>query len=148
MSFPLTSDGTLTAIVTDLRAPNGIALSPDEKTLYVSNAQSTRPIWMAYDVRGDGTIGPGRQFAEASAFIRPRDGVPDGMKVDEKGNLFATGPGGVHVFAPDGTRLGRIETGVPTANVNWGEDGSVLYVAANHWILRLKTTTRGRVVKR
>jgi gluconolactonase len=146
--FRLTADGTLTVLVTDLRAPNGIALSPDEKTLYVSNAQSTKPIWMAYDVRSDGSIGPGRQFAEARAFVRPRDGVPDGMKVDEKGNVFATGPGGVHVFAPDGSRLGRLETGVPTANVNWGEDGSVLYVAANHWILRVKTTTRGRLLKR
>ena len=92
--------------------------------------------------------GAGRQFAEASAFVRPRDGVPDGMKVDEKGNVFATGPGGIHVFAPDGTRLGRIETGVPTGNVAWGEDGTALYVAANHWILRIKTATKGRVLPR
>ena len=70
------------------------------------------------------------------------------MKVDTRGNLFAAGPGGVHVFAPDGTRLGRIVTGMPTANVNWGDDGSVLYVAANHALLRLKTATRGFVMRR
>ena len=146
--YRLTPDGGLTAVVTDLRAPNGIALSPDEKTLYVSNAQSTRAIWMSYDVRPDGTVGAGRQFADATAFVRPRDGVPDGMKVDEKGNVFATGPAGIHVFAPDGTRLGRIETGVPTGNVAWGEDGSALYIAANQWILRVKTSTRGPVWRR
>jgi gluconolactonase len=146
--FRLTPDGTLTALVTDLRAPNGIALSPDERTLYVSNSQSTRPIWMAYDVRDDGTLGGGRQFADAVAFVRPGDGVPDGLKVDLKGHVFATGPGGIHVFAPDGTRLGRIETGVPTANLNWGEDGSVLYVTANQWILRIRTGTTGRVFRR
>ncbi len=65
------------------------------------------------------------------------------MKVDRDGNVFAAGPGGTHVFAPDGTRLGRIETGVPTGNLAWGGDGSVLYVAAGHWIARIQTTTRG-----
>jgi gluconolactonase len=59
--------------------------------------------------------------------------------------VFASGPGGIHVFAPDGTRLGRIETGVPTGNLAWGDDGGTLYITANHWILRLRTATRGRV---
>jgi gluconolactonase len=138
--FRLTATGVLTAIVTDLRSPNGIGLSPDERTLYVSNSQSSRPIWMAYELDASGTMVKERQFAEASAWIRPGDGLPDGLKVDAAGNLFATGPGGVHVFAPDGTRLGRIETGVPTGNVAFGPDG-VLYIAANHWILRLQTMT-------
>lgn len=138
--FRLTPGGELTALITDLRSPNGIAFSPDERTLYVSNSQRSRPVWMAYDVRPDGALGSGRQFAEASAWLHPSDGLPDGMKVDRSGHLFATGPGGVHVFAPDGTRLGRIETGVPTGNLAWGEDG-VLFIAANHWILRLQTRT-------
>ena len=76
--------------------------------------------------------------------MKPEEGVPDGLEVDGQGNLFAAGPGGIHVFAPDGTRLGRLETGVKTGNLTWGGDGSVLYIAANHWILRLRTTTRGK----
>jgi gluconolactonase len=137
-----TPDGTLAAVVRELKAPNGLGFSPDERVLYVSNAERTRPIWMAYPVLPDGTLGPGRQFAEASAWVKDGEGVPDGLKVDERGNVFAAGPGGVHVFSPDGTRLGRIETGVPTGNLAWGENGSVLYIAANHWILRLRTSTR------
>jgi len=141
--YRLTPGGVLTAVIKDLKAPNGIGFSPDGKTLYVSNSDRERPTWMAYPVLADGTLGPGLQFAEASAWVKDGEGVADGLKLDEHGNIFAAGPGGIHVFAPDGTRLGRIETGVPTGNLNWGEDGSVLYIAANHWILRLATRTRG-----
>jgi gluconolactonase len=143
--YRLTPEGALSAVITDLGAPNGLGFSPDETTLYVSNAQATRPVWMAYDVRPDGTPTNGRQFAEASRWVRPGEGVPDGLKVDLAGNVFAAGPGGVHVFAPDGTRLGRIEIGVPVGNLAWGDDGSVLYVAANHRILRLRTLTKGPI---
>jgi gluconolactonase len=142
--YRLKPDGTLTLLTRELNAPNGIGFSPDEKTLYVANAEHARPIWMAYDVLANGTLGRGRRFADATAWVRPGEGVPDGLKIDRLGNVFAAGPGGIHVFAPDGTRLGRIETGVPTGNLAWGEDGSVLYVAANHWICRLQTTTNGK----
>ena len=143
--YRLTPEGQLTAVVTELKAPNGIGFSPDGKTLYVSNSDREHPTWMAYPVLDDGSLGAGREFAEALAWVGAGEGVADGLKLDERGNLFAAGPGGIHVFAPDGTRLGRIETGVPTGNLNWGEDGSVLYIAANHSILRLRTTTRGRI---
>jgi gluconolactonase len=143
--YRVAADGKISLLTEELNAPNGIGLSPDGKTLYVANAERVRPIWMAYPVRADGSIGEGRQFAEASAWVKDGTGVPDGLKVDINGNLFATGPGGVHVFAPDGTRLGRIETGVPTGNLAWGEDGSVLYIAANHDILRLRTKTQGLI---
>jgi gluconolactonase len=143
--YRLAKGGRLDALVTDLDAPNGIGFSPDGNTLYVSNAFNKRPIWMAYPVNTDGTLGPGRQFAEASAYVKPGEGVPDGLKVDIRGNVFAAGPGGVHVYAPDGTRLGRIITGVPTGNVAFGEDGGTLFIAANHRILRVRTLTRGLV---
>lgn len=142
--YRLSPDGTLALVIRDLDAPNGIALSPDETTLYVSNADPRNPIWMAYPVRSDGSVGSGRQFADARAWVRVGEGAPDGMKVDRQGHLFAAGPGGIHVFAPDGTRLGRIVTGVPTGNLAWGDDGSTLYIAANHRILRLRTRTSGR----
>ncbi len=143
--YRLSADGKLTLLTRELDAPNGIGLSPDGETLYVANAYNARPIWMAFPVKADGSLGAGRQFAEARAYVAAGEGVPDGLKVDAQGNLFAAGPGGVHIYAPDGTRLGRIVTGVPTGNLAWGEDGSVLYVAANHRILRLRTTTRGMV---
>lgn len=141
--YRLTPGGVLTAVITDLKAPNGLGFSPDGKLLYVSNSDRERPTWMVYPVLGDGTLGAGRQFAEAQAWVRTGEGVADGLKLDKQGNIFAAGPGGIHVFAPDGTRLGRIETGVPTGNLNWGEDGSVLFIAANHSILRLRTGTKG-----
>lgn len=136
--YRLTRDGKLAAVVKDLEAPNGIGFSPDEKTLYVSNADNTNPIWMAYPVLADGSLGPGRVFADARAFVKEGEGVPDGLRVDARGNLFAAAPGGVHVFAPDGTRLGRIITGVKTGNVAFGGDGHDLYIAANHSILRVR----------
>jgi gluconolactonase len=143
--YRLSRDGVLSAVITDLKAPNGLGFSPDGKLLYVSNSDRERPTWLVYPVRDDGTVGPGRVFAEATAWVGPGEGVADGLKLDEQGNVFAAGPGGIHVFAPDGTRLGRIETAAPTGNLNWGEDGSVLFIAANHSILRLRTTTRGLI---
>jgi gluconolactonase len=141
--YRVTADGAIALLVRDLEAPNGLAFSPDETTLYVSNAHASRPIWMAYPLRSDGTLGDGRQFADAAHWVGDGEGLPDGIKVDVTGHVFTAGPGGVHVFSPDGTRLGRIQTGVPTANLAWGDDGSWLYVAANHWICRIRTTTRG-----
>jgi gluconolactonase len=123
--------------------PMGVVLSPDNQTLYVANARASSPIWMAYAVRADGSLDKGRVFADSASLYKEGDGVPDGLKVDQHGNVFATGPGGVLVYAPDGTLLGRILTGVPTANVAWGEDGSTLFVTANHRVLRLKTRTKG-----
>ena len=116
--------------------PNGIAFSPDEKTLYVANSDPEAAIWMAFAVKADGTLGKSRVFFDATAWAKAgKKGLPDGMKVDKDGNLFATGPGGVLVFAPDGTHLGTLDTGEPTANCAWGDDGSVLYITADKYLL-------------
>jgi gluconolactonase len=141
--FRVAPDGKITAVTKELEAPNGLGFSPDYKTLYVANATTKEPIWKAYPVNPDGSLGAGRQFAEARAYVKEGDGVPDGLKVDVHGNVFATGPGGVHVFAPDGTRLGRIITDVPTSNLAFGEDGATLFITANHRVLRLRTKTQG-----
>ena len=94
-------------------------------------------------MNADGSLGTGRVFADSTRLYKDGDGVPDGMKVDVNGNVFATGPGGVLIYTPDGTLLGRILTGVPTANVAFGEDGATLFITANHRVLRLRTKTRG-----
>src|SRR6202043_249216 len=111
---------TLTLLTREMSKPNGIAFSPDEKTLYVANSDPEKAIWMAFPVKGDGTLGKGRVFFDATELAKTRKGLPDGLRVDKQGNLFATGPGGVLVFAPDGTHLGTIATGVPTANCAFG----------------------------
>jgi gluconolactonase len=141
--FRVSTDGKIALLTKELEAPNGLAFSPDYKTLYVANSRASAPIWMAYPVNADGTLGKGRVFADSSKYYKEGDGVPDGMKVDVRGNVFATGPGGVFIYAPDGTLLGRILTGVPTSNVAFGEDGATLFVTANHRVLRLRTHTRG-----
>jgi gluconolactonase len=142
--YRLAKDGKLTLLTKEMSAPNGIAFSPDEKTLYVSNSDPKKAIWMAFDVKEDGTLGSGRVFFDSTDWVKTRKGLPDGMKVDKDGILFATGPGGVHVFTPDGTLLGTIDTGEKTANCGWGNDGSVLYIMADHNICRIKTSTKGK----
>jgi gluconolactonase len=137
------SNGKVTLLTKEMTLPNGIAFSPDEKILYVAQSDPAHALWKAFPVKGDGTLGAGRVFADVTAMVAQYPGLPDGMKVDKNGNLFATGPGGIHIFAPDGTRLGRIETGEATANVAWGDDGSTLYITADMYLCRVKTTTKG-----
>lgn len=138
-------DGKVTLLTRELTRPNGIAFSPDEKTLYVAQSDPKRAIVMAYPVNGDGTIGAGRVFTDMTDRVGKLPGLPDGLKVDVAGNVWTTGPGGVHILAPDGARLGLIETGEATANVAFGDaDKSTLYIAADMYICRIKTKTRGR----
>jgi gluconolactonase len=141
--YRLAKDGKVTLLTKEMTRPNGIAFSPDEKTLYVAQSDPERAIWMAFPVKEDGTLGKGRVFADVTSTVNKLPGLPDGMKVDRGGYLFATGPGGVYVFAPDGRRLGRIETGEKTSNCAWGDDGSTLYMTADMYICRIRTTTKG-----
>jgi gluconolactonase len=141
--YRLTLDGKLTLLTREIKAPNGIAFSPDERRLYVASSDPNLAIWMVYDVKADGMLSNGRVFFDATTWVKGKPGLPDGLKIDKEGNLFATGPGGILVFAPDGKHLGSIETGVPTSNCAWGNDGSVLYMTANTAIYRVKLTTRG-----
>jgi gluconolactonase len=136
-------DGTLTLLTKEMTFPNGIAFSPDERTLYVANSDPSRAIWMAFPVQEDGTLATGRVFADVTSSVPAKKGLPDGMKVDSSGHLFATGPGGVLVIAPDGTHLGTFNTGEATANCGWGEDGSVLYITADMYLGRVRLATKG-----
>lgn len=136
--YRLGTDAKLTLLTDKLTRPNGIGFSPDEKTLYVAQSDPERAIWMAYNVQTDGTIDEGRVFFDATNWVGRLKGLPDGLKVDAKGNLFATGPGGVNVFAPDGTHLGRINPEVPTANCCFGDGGKTLYITADMFLCRIR----------
>jgi gluconolactonase len=142
--YRLAKDGTVTLLVQDLKAPNGIAFSPDEKTLYVAQSHPEKAVVMAYDVQADGTVKNGRVFFDMTSWVsKDRPGLPDGMKVDRVGNLFVTGPGGLHVLTAKAEHLGTLATGVPTANCAFGEDGSTLFVTANTTLCRIRLTTKG-----
>ncbi len=142
--YRLGADGRLTLLVRDLTFPNGIVFSPDERTLYVSVSDPTHAVWMAYPVLADGGLGSGRVLFDATSLARQGlKGLPDGMTVDRRGNLFAAGPGGILVLTPDGRHLGTIALDQPTANCAWGDDGATLYIASNMNLLRVRTATKG-----
>jgi gluconolactonase len=141
--YRISANGTVTLLIDNL-LPNGLAFSPDEKILYVGQSNGDQPIIMAYPVKADGTLGTGKIFFDGTSMNKQGlKGAPDGMKVDGKGNIFTTGPGGIVVISPAGKILGRIETTQPTANCAWGDDGSSLYITANMFLCRIKTKTKG-----
>lgn len=121
-----------------LARPNGIALSPKEDILYVAQSDGKAPLWMAFPVDEAGKLGEGKVFKDVKemAASGKHKGSPDGMKVDAKGNLWATGPGGVHVMSPDGKLLGRLETGENTSNCAFGP--GYIYLTADMHVCRVK----------
>jgi gluconolactonase len=141
--YRLSKSGIVTLLIADLKAPNGIAFSPDEKTLYVSDVDPKRAAWLVYDVRSDGTVTNGRVLFDATRWRKDPFFGPDGFKVDRQGNLFGARPGGISVIGPDDTLLGTIETGQPTSNVAWGEDGHTLFVTGAGAIYRIRLLTMG-----
>lgn len=141
--YRLAKDGTVSLLIQDIVAPNGIAFSPDEKTLYVSDVDPKRAAWLAYDVKPNGTVTNGRVLFDATRWRKDPYFGPDGFKVDQDGNIFGARPGGLSVIAPDGTLLGTIETGQPTSNVAWGEDGRTLFITGGSSVYRIRLTTMG-----
>ncbi len=132
--YRLTPKGELTALVKDFERPNGIAFAPDRKTLYV--ADSAKRHVRAFDVKADGSLANGRIFAEVPG--------PDGMKVDVKGNLYATGQGGVWVFDKQGKKLGVIATPEIPANCGFGDaDFKTLYITARTGLYRIRLQIAG-----
>ncbi len=140
--FRLSPDGkTVEMLERRQSRPNGIAFSPDEQTLYVSNSDPNEKNWIAYQVREDGTLGLSRTFYDVTA--ENEEGLPDGLKVDKTGRIFATGPGGVWIFSPDGAHLGTIKPDEVPANVGWGDDGKTLYMTARTGLYRIRLNTEG-----
>ncbi len=136
-------DGKLTLLVDDMTRPNGLAFSPDEKTMYIANSDENQRIWRRYDVAADGTLKNGRVFADVSSS--PDEGLPDGMKIDSRGNVWATGPGGIWIFTADGKHLGTIKPPEQPANIAWGDkDWQSLYITACTSLYRIRTSVAGQ----
>lgn len=132
------AEGDLHIMDAELSRPNGIAFSPDEKTLYVANSDPDHAIWMAYDLDEEGGILSKRVFYDATVLTSKEKGLPDGLKVNDAGFLFATGPGGVLIFNPEGKRLGTIRTNRATSNVALNTDQTELFITADSYVLKLK----------
>jgi gluconolactonase len=140
--YRLSAAGELTLLTQELAGANGIAFSPSGKHAYISDTTGDEPGWMRYEVKDDGTLANGQRFLTTPGWARKSAGVRDGIKVDRAGNIFATGPGGVHVFAPEGIHLGSIKVQDAT-NLAWGDDGLMLYITTPAALYRIRTLTVG-----
>jgi gluconolactonase len=140
--YHLDSKGALHLLISDMTFPNGIALSPDENTLYIAQSDPTAQHIYTLDINrpnAEKTL-----FVDLTPYSTPQSpGLPDGMVIDIHGNIFATGPGGLFVITPKGDILGRIKTGKASANCTFGENGSTLFITNHDRLLKLKTLTRG-----
>ncbi len=134
-------DGKLRLLSTDLTGPNGIAFSPDERYLYVTNWDDRRKVIMRYESHGDGTVSDGIVFVDMTSA--PGEDALDGMKVDVRGNLYVSGPGGIWILSPDGRHLGTIVAPKHPHNMAWGDDGKTLYLCAQSGLYKMPLNIEG-----
>jgi gluconolactonase len=140
--YRLDDSGKVTLLTKDLTQPNGLAFSPDGKRFYVDD--SAEKNIRVYDVQTDGTLTNGRIFGDEKG--NKGEGVPDGMRVDRKGNIFVTGPKGIWVWDPQGHHIGTIAMPEQPANLTWGGPHyDTLYITATHGVYKLHTKTKGFV---
>lgn len=136
--YKVDTRGEITLLTKELSRPNGIAFSPDYSKLYIANSDPDNAIWMVYNLDENGLLKNGKVFFDVTDKIKDLKGLPDGLKVHHNGWLFATGPGGVLIFTPEGKYLGTIFTGEATANCTFNSDYSELYITADDFLLRVK----------
>jgi gluconolactonase len=135
-------NGKLQLVTTDLTGPNGIAFSPDEKYLYVTNWDEKKKVIMRYESRADGTVSNGMVFFDMTSA--PGEDALDGMKVDQKGNLYVSGPGGLWIISPDGKHLGTVIAPKHPHNMAWGDDdGKTLYLCARSGLYKMRFNIPG-----
>jgi gluconolactonase len=135
--FKIKTNGEVVLLTDSIARPNGIVLMPGEKTILISNSDGAKPNWYAYDLSGDSLTNP-RIFYSALGSDKKLKGGPDGMKVDSKGNLFASGPGGIWVFNPQGKLVGKISVPEAASNCSLSGDEKTLYITNDMNVLRLK----------
>ena len=139
------TDGTVTVIEKELVRPNGVAFSPDEKILYVTQSEPTKAIINAYTLDAQGNVTGKKLFHDVTDLVSDSaPGLPDGITVAADSTVFTSGPGGILVLSKDGKRLGRINDGKPTANCKFGDDGKTLYLTSKDMIARIRLNISGQ----
>ncbi len=131
-------DGETLLVIDSLTRPNGIALTPDESQIVIANSDPAKIKWYLYDVNEDGTLSNGVELFDAGEYAKTYSGLPDGLKIDSKGNIFASGPGGIHIFNSERKHLGVVLTGQATANCAFGADENTLFITADMYLMRLQ----------
>jgi len=138
------ADGTVSVIEKELVRPNGVALSPDESILYVTQSEPTKAIINAYSLDKDGNVTGKKLFLDVTDKVSDAaPGLPDGITVAADGTVFSSGPGGIWVISRDGKPLGRISDAKPTANCKFGDDGKTLYLTSKDMIARIRLNVKG-----
>ncbi|MBZ4188699.1 SMP-30/gluconolactonase/LRE family protein [Niabella beijingensis] len=135
--YRIARDGTVSLLTDSLTRPNGIAFFPGEKQLLIANSDPQKPHWYIYDLTGKGALANGRIFFDGAAIFGKEHRTPDGIKISNKGIVFAPGPGGVWIFNKDGLPLGRIKTTLITSNCAFSGDQRTLFITADHCVLRV-----------
>lgn len=136
--FKVDKTGRVTMLTDEFAYPNGIAFSPDHTKLYIANSEPEKAIWMVYDIDENGLLTNGKLFFDATDKTKSLKGLPDGLKVHENGWVFASGPGGILIFTPEGDHLGTILTNEATSNCAFNTDYSELFITADDYLLRVK----------
>ena len=137
-------DGKVSVVEKELHRPNGVALSPDQRTLYVTQSEPTKAIIMAYTLAPDGSVVSKKLFHDLTDLVsKDAPGLPDGLTVAADGTIFTSGPGGVVVLSKEGKRLGRIGDGKATANCKFGDDGRTLYLTSHDMLARIRLNVKG-----
>jgi gluconolactonase len=135
--YKVKKDGTVILLVDSITRPNGLAFFPGEKRLLVASSDPVKPNWYVFDVNGD-SLTNGKIFFSAAGYDKAWHGLPDGLKIDKNGNVFATGPGGVYIFNSEGKKLGMLRLENATSNCALSPDEKTLYVTNDMYVLRVK----------
>lgn len=130
--------GDVSLLIDSLTLPNGIIFLPGEKKFIVSNSDPAKAIWYEFELNDKDSVQQGRVFYNATSNAGTEKGLPDGLKADRDGNIFASGPGGIWIFNPEGTVLGKIKTPEAVANCALSPDEKTLYITSDMYLLRLK----------
>ena len=137
--YKISKDGTVTLLVDSLTRPNGLAFTPDEKTLIVANSDPGKAVWYAFELDENDSIRSQKIFYDVTNNFKIEGmGLPDGLRIDKDGNIFATGPGGVWIFNKDGQVIGKIKLPQPTANCELADDGKTLFLTSDMYLLRIR----------
>ena len=142
--YRVAKDGTVSVVEKELHRPNGVALSPDERTLYVTQSEPTKAIIMAYSLDANGNVTGRKLFHDVTDLVGEKSpGLPDGLAVASDGTIFTSAPGGILVLSKEGKRLGRIGDGKATANCKFGDDGKTLYLTSHTMLARIRLNVTG-----